>query len=109
MDSRAGLHRRPQHLRGSPSLRNWCVMSVAGFFATHAGGTDQTARVLVWEQMLHQALRLLGEAHSRISSASSQEKLCELDGWWRAKRQKLNGKSALLPSEEATSQDPVRA
>ena len=79
-------------------------MSVAGFFATHAGGTDQTARVLVWEQMLHQALRLLGEAHSRISSASSQEKLCELDGWWRAKRQKLNGKSVLVPSEEAISE-----
>jgi hypothetical protein len=79
-------------------------MSFAGFFAAHAGGRDQTARVLVWEQMLRQALRLLGEAHCRVCSASGQAKLRQLDGWWRAKRQQLNGKPVLVPSEEAISE-----
>jgi hypothetical protein len=79
-------------------------MSFAKFFAVHAGGMDQTARVLVWEQMLHQALRLLGEAHERIRSASGQTRLRQLDGWWRAKKCKVKGKSVLIPSEEAISE-----
>src|SRR5882762_7014441 len=79
-------------------------MSFAECFAARAGGTDQTARMLVWEQMLHQALRLLDEAHCRVCSASGQAQLRQLDGWWRPKKYKLNGKPVLVPSEEAVSE-----
>jgi hypothetical protein len=80
------------------------VTTFAGFFAAHASGADQTARTLVWEQMLHQGLRLLGEAHRRVCSADSQQELRSLDGWWRTKKSRLNGKSCLVPSEEAISE-----
>jgi hypothetical protein len=79
-------------------------MPFAGFFSAHSGGADQTARVLVWEQMLNQVLRLLNEAERRVCSASSQERLRQLDGWWRVKKSKLNGKSVRVPSEEAISE-----
>jgi hypothetical protein len=79
-------------------------MTFAGFFAAHAGGADQTARVLVWEQMLHQALRLLEEAHRRVCSPTGQQELRSLDGWWRIKKSQLNGKACLVPSEDAISE-----
>jgi hypothetical protein len=79
-------------------------MTFAGFFAAHAGGADQTARALVWEQMLHQALHLLEEAHRRVCAPDGQQELRNLGGWWRTKKSKLNGKSCLVPSEEAISE-----
>ncbi|PNG24232.1 hypothetical protein [Methylocella silvestris] len=79
-------------------------MTITGFFSAHSNGTDQTARVLVWEQMLHQALRLLEEAQRRVCSPDGQEQLRKLDGWWRVTKSKLNGKVCLVPSEEAISE-----
>jgi hypothetical protein len=79
-------------------------VTIAGFFSAHAGGSDQTARVLVWEQMLHQALRLLEEAQRRVCTPDAQEQLRKLDGWWRESKSKLNGKPCLVPSEEAISE-----
>ena len=80
------------------------MTTFAGFFAVQMNGADQTARVLIWEQLLHQALRLLEEAHRRICSTAGQQELRSLDGWWRSKRMKLNGKACLVPSEEAISE-----
>ncbi|WP_026605650.1 hypothetical protein [Methylocapsa acidiphila] len=79
-------------------------MTIAGFFSAHAGGADQTARILVWEQMLYQAMRLLEEAHRRVCSPDGQEQLRKLDGWWRETKSRLNGKPCLVPSEEAISE-----
>ena len=79
-------------------------MTFAGFFSAHSGGTDQTARVLVWEQMLHQALRLLDEAQRRVCCADGQAQLRNLEGWWRATKPQLNGRSCLVPAEEAISE-----
>src|ERR1700733_5624096 len=60
--------------------------------------------MLLWEQMLHQALLLLDEAQRRVCSAAGQEDLRKLDGWWRGKKSVLNGKSCRVPSEEAISE-----
>jgi hypothetical protein len=54
--------------------------------------------------MLHQALRLLEEAQRRVCTPDGQDQLRKLDGWWRATKSKLNGKSCLVPSEEAISE-----
>jgi hypothetical protein len=79
-------------------------VTFAGFFSAQSGGADQTARVLVWEQMLHQALRLLDEAQRRVCCADGQAQLRKLNGWWRATKPKLNGKYCRVPAEEAISE-----
>ncbi|MBI1776200.1 MAG: hypothetical protein HYR63_12710 [Proteobacteria bacterium] len=47
---------------------------------------------------------LLQEAERRIRTTESQQRLTQLDGWWRNKRAKLNGKSVRVPAEEALSE-----
>ena len=80
-------------------------MTLTGFFAKHGRGTDQAARILVWEQMLRQVMFLLHEAHRRVSTTERQRELRGIDGWWRSnKKVRLNGKLCLVPSEEAISE-----
>ena len=61
-------------------------------------------RALVWEHTLHQAILLLNEAQRRIRMPATQQRLTQLDGWWRTKKSKINGKSTRVPSEEAISE-----
>jgi len=79
-------------------------VTIASFLSSHANGADQTARVLVWERMLHQSLMLLSQAQQRVCSPSLQKELQELDGWWRTARTKLRGKTCRVPSEEAITE-----
>ena len=79
-------------------------MTISAFFTAHGNGSDPAPRVLVWEQMLYQAMRLLDEAQRRVCSADNQKELRKLEGWWRNKRVKVGGTECLVPSEEAISE-----
>ncbi len=79
-------------------------MTIATFLSSQSNGADPTARVLVWERMLHQSLMLLLQAQQRICSPILQKQLQELDGWWRVAKTRLGGKVCRVPSEEAITE-----
>jgi hypothetical protein len=84
-------------------MRSNHLTPFATFFATHSSAAA-IPRALVWEHMLHQAILLLEEAQRRIRTADAQQRLTQLDGWWRPKKSKINGKSVRVPAEEAISE-----
>jgi hypothetical protein len=79
-------------------------VTISAFFTSYGNRSDPSPRVLVWEQMLYQAMRLLDEAQRRVCSADSQKELRKLDGWWRSKKVKIGQTECLVPSEEAISE-----
>jgi hypothetical protein len=66
-----------------------------------AGGAASEARILLWENTIHQVVRLLQEAERRIRTPQGQSRYTTLQGWWRDKKTRLDAGPARIPSETA--------